>query len=128
VTDSDAIAAAIRQGGIIDITTTGKRSGSPRRIEIVFFYFDERIYISGAPGRRAWLANLHADPHLTFHLKRGVKADLPATARIITDEAERRPILERVCAIWNSLDRIEAFVARAPLIEVVLEDAALPGG
>ena len=54
------------------------------------------LYISGMPGRRAWMANLHADPRLTFHLKRGVEADLPATARIITDEAERRPILERI--------------------------------
>jgi deazaflavin-dependent oxidoreductase (nitroreductase family) len=120
--DQPAIAAALRQGGTIDITTTGRRSGSPRRIEIFFFSFDGRIYISGAPGRRAWLANLKADPRLTIHLKRGVRADLPATARVITGEAERRLILERICAIWNSLDRIEAFVARAPLIEASLDE------
>jgi deazaflavin-dependent oxidoreductase (nitroreductase family) len=126
VNDPQAIAAALGRGGTIDITTTGRRSGRPRRIEIVFFGFDGRIYISGAPGRRAWLANLKADPRLTFHLKRGARADLPATARIITDEAERRPILERICAIWNSLDRIEAFVARAPLVEVTVGDPSRP--
>ena len=49
-------------------------------------------------------------------------ADLPATARIITDEAERRPIIERVCATWNRTDRLEAFVAGAPLIEVTFDD------
>ena len=119
------IATALRQGGVIDITTTGRRSGKPRRIEIVFFDFDGRIYISGMPGRRGWLANLAADPRLMFHLKRGVQADLPATARIITDEAERRPIIERVCAVWNRMDRVEAFVARAPLIEVALDDSRL---
>jgi len=123
--DTAQIGAALRQGGIIDITTTGRRSGKPRRIEIVFFDFDGRIFISGMPGRRGWLANLSADPHLTFHLKRGVQADLPAMARIITDEAERRPIIERVCAAWNRMDRVEVFVARAPLIEVVFDDAAL---
>ena len=87
MSDPDAIAAALRQGGLIDITTTGRRSGRPRRIEIVLFSFEDRLYISGLPGRRAWLANLHADPRLTVHLKRGVRADLPAHARIISDEA-----------------------------------------
>jgi hypothetical protein len=48
-----------------------------------------------------------------FHLKQGIQADLPATARIITAESERRPIIERVCATWNRMDRVEAFVAGA---------------
>jgi deazaflavin-dependent oxidoreductase (nitroreductase family) len=123
--DQTALSAALRQGGIIDITTTGRRSGQPRRIEIVFFSFDGRVYISGMPGQRAWLANLAADPRLTFHLKRGIVADLPATARIITDPAERRPIIERVCATWNRLDQVEAFVAGSPLIELTFDDPTL---
>lgn len=123
--DQAPIAAALRRGGVIDITTTGRRTGRPRRIEIVFFGFDGHVYISGLPGRRGWLANLAADPRLTFHLKRGPVADLPATARIIEDEAERRPILERVCAAWNRGGQIEAFVARAPLIEVTFEDRTI---
>jgi deazaflavin-dependent oxidoreductase (nitroreductase family) len=123
--DQAAIVAALRQGGIIDITTNGRRSGQPRRIEIVFFAFDGRIYISGMPGQRAWLANLAADPRLTFHLKRGLAADLPATARIITEPAERRPVIERVCATWNRLDQVEAFVASSPLIEITFDDPTL---
>jgi deazaflavin-dependent oxidoreductase (nitroreductase family) len=128
MTDHDSIAAALLQGGTIDMTTTGRRSGKPRRIEIVFFNFDGRVYISGMPGRRAWIANLAADPRLTIHLKRGVLADLPATARIITGEAERRPIIERVCTAWNRMDRLEAFVAGAPLIEVTFDDPLLLTG
>lgn len=122
---SDLISTALERGGIIDITTTGRQSGRPRRIEIVFFDFDGRVYISGMPGRRAWMANLAADPRLTFHLKQGIQADLPATARIITAESERRRIIERVCATWNRMDRVEAFVAGAPLIEVSFDDEAL---
>jgi deazaflavin-dependent oxidoreductase (nitroreductase family) len=121
MTDQEAIAAALRRGGVIDITTTGRRSGRPRRIEIVFFHIDGRTYISGLPGRRAWMANLHADPHLTVHLKRGVRADLPATARIISDEPERRRILEHITEVWGREHQLDAFVARAPLIEVELE-------
>jgi deazaflavin-dependent oxidoreductase (nitroreductase family) len=128
MTDSEAIDAALQQGGVIDITTIGRRSGRPRRIEIVFFHIDGRTWISGAPGRRAWMANLHADRNLTFHLKRGIQADLPATARIVTDEAERRAILEHITAAWGHQQRLEVYVARAPLIEVTFKDGPDPAG
>ncbi len=121
------IRRALSHGQTIDITTTGRRSGRPRRIEIVFHNFDGRIYISGLPSRRkrAWLANLEADPHLTLHLKgRRVTADLPATARVISDEAERRAILSRIAAVWRRQD-LEAMINFSPLIEVTVEaDAA----
>jgi deazaflavin-dependent oxidoreductase (nitroreductase family) len=126
--DRDVIAAALSRGGTVDITTSGRRTGRPRRIEIVFFPIDGRVYISGLPGRRGWIANLGADPRLTFHLKGRVKADLPATARIIADEAERRPLLERITAAWNRQTQLEAFVARAPLIEVRFDDPSLVPG
>ena len=77
------------------------------------------------PGRRGWLANLGADPRMTFHLKRGVTADLPATARIVTDDAERRRLLEHITAVWGRQAQLDVFVARAPLIEVRFDDPAL---
>jgi deazaflavin-dependent oxidoreductase (nitroreductase family) len=126
--DQQQIRAALGGGGTIDITTTGRKSGQPRRIEIVFFNVDGRIYISGTPGTRAWIANLAADPHLTFHLKKGIQADLPATARIITDPAERRPVIEQVCRSWNRTDQVDAFLDGAPLIEVAFEDEELLAG
>ena len=125
MTDHAAISAALTRGGIIDITTSGRSSGQPRRIEIVFFNVDGRIYISGMPGRRAWMANLAADPHLTFHLKKGVQADLPATGRIVSDPAERRPVLEHVVNAWNRQPQLDAFVEGAPLIEIIFDDASL---
>jgi len=79
----------------IDITTTGRRSGEPRRIEIAFYRVGDDVYLSGVPGPspRDWLANLAARPRFTFHLKNTVVADLPATATVIVDPAERRRIL-----------------------------------
>lgn len=123
--DDAAIRQALQQGGTIDITTTGARSGEPRRIEIVFFPIDGRIYISGMPGRRAWLANLSADPHMTVHLKKGLTADLPATARVITDPDERKPILVTVTDAWKRQSQLQAFLDGAPLVEVTLDDASL---
>jgi len=51
----------------------------------------------------------------TLHLKRGLRADLPARARPIEDPAERRAVLTRVLAGWYDL---EAWVAGSPLVEV----------
>ena len=50
----------------IDITTTGRRSGQARRIEIWMLDVDGRFFITGTPGRRDWLANLLADPGSSF--------------------------------------------------------------
>ena len=44
----------LQGGGIIDITTTGRKSGRPHRIEIAFHSLNGKIYISGMPGRRDW--------------------------------------------------------------------------
>ena len=113
------IDSALERGHTIDITTTGRRSGKPRRLEIVFHNIGGRIYISGTPypRKRRWLLNLEADPHLTFHLKGKVKADLPATARVIDGDTERREVLPHVAREWKR-DDLDAMVRYSPLIEV----------
>ena len=118
---------AIISDQVVDITTTGRKTGQPRRIEVVFFDIDSRIYISGSPGSRAWIANLNADPRMTFHLKRGLQADLAGTARVITDPEERRPVMKAITTAWRSQDKFDAFFGRAPLIEVVFDDLSLLG-
>jgi len=122
----DQIRHSLTRGHRIDITTTGRKTGEPRRIEIVFHNIDGRLIITGSPRaehKRAWLLNLEADPHLTFHLKRGsAQADLPATARVITDATERRAIADWVVAnAWAGMD-VEAMAAHSPMIEVAIED------
>jgi len=84
----------------VDITTTGRRSGERRRIEIWMLDIDGRFFITGTPGRRDWLANLAADPRLVVHLKRRAHADLQATATPLTDESIRRFVLEHPSAHW----------------------------
>jgi F420H(2)-dependent quinone reductase len=117
----------------IDITTTGRRSGDPRRIETVFRRVDGVIYLTGIPASRprAWLLNLTADPTFTFHLKHEVVADLPATATVITDPAERRQILDPIVEDFNRQNGpdsewgeavLDDWVADAPLARVSFED------
>ena len=123
-----AIQRLLDRGGLIDITTTGRRSGRPRRLEIVFHNMDGRIVISGmpSPGRtRAWIHNLVADPRITLHLKGPLAADLPGTARVITEPAERRAVAEWL--IKHSWPRMDAdmMAASSPMIEVTLDQPAV---
>jgi deazaflavin-dependent oxidoreductase (nitroreductase family) len=106
---------------VVDISTTGRKSGQERRIEIVLHNIGGRLYISGQPSRarRGWLANLDANPKFTLHLKRGARADLAATAREITDPAERRQVLDEVAKHWNRRD-VDTMIQYSPLIEVTL--------
>jgi len=120
----DTIRRALSRGSLIDITTTGRRTARPHRVELVYHNFDGHIYISGRPGPRDWYANLLANPGFTFHLKRGLSADLPARARPITDEAERRAVMEKVGQAWGVRD-IERMIRSSPLVEVeILDEAA----
>ncbi len=121
----EAIERALSQGGLIDMTTTGRKTGLPRRIEIVFHVIGARIFITGMPSRRrrSWLANLEADPRLTFHLKGALRADLAATAREVTDVAERRAVFREVVKTWTNQD-VETMTRYSPLIEVTIDAQA----
>jgi len=115
---------ALARGGVIDITTIGRKTGQPHRIEIVFHNVGGRLYVSGMPGfKRSYIANLAADPHFIFHLKGAAKADLPAMARIISDEAERREVLPHIARIWKR-DDVDFMVSQSPLFEVTIDPAA----
>jgi deazaflavin-dependent oxidoreductase (nitroreductase family) len=111
----------LAHGQRIDITTRGRKTGQPRRIELVFHNVDGRIVISGKPGfPRGWIANLSADPRMTFHLKGRLVADLPAQGRVITDRAERERLLAPIARLWR-IDHA-LMVRSAPLIEVTFEE------
>ena len=119
---ADEIRRALARGHVIDITTTRRRSGAARRIEIVFHNIGGRLYISGTPSRRRrdWRVNLAANPRFTFHLKGPVRADLAATARVIAEEGERRAVLPHIARAWGR-DGLEAMVRDSPLIEVTID-------
>lgn len=122
-----SIRAALDRSQTIDLTTTGRRTGRPRRIEIMVHNIDGRLVISGMPvaGRtRGWLHNAGANPAVTLHYKAGPVFDVEGTARVIMDPAERRTLLERVARAWGRRD-VEAMVEHSPLIEVSV--AGYPG-
>lgn len=115
------IEQALQKDSLIDMTTIGRNTGKPHRIEIAFHNFDGVLYISGLPGRRDWYANLVAHPDFTFHLKQSVHADLAARAIPITDEPTRRQILSKVVDKWKRQRELETFVQSSPLVKVELD-------
>jgi deazaflavin-dependent oxidoreductase (nitroreductase family) len=120
-THTDEVRRALEHGHRIDITTTGRRSGRPRRIELVFHNVGGRIVISGRPGfPRGWVANLRADPSMTFHFKETVQADLPAVGRVVSDRQEREQLLAPIARLWR-ID-LAVMVASAPLVEVTFPE------
>jgi deazaflavin-dependent oxidoreductase (nitroreductase family) len=117
----DRVRRALERDRTIDITTIGKRSGKPRRIEIWFHNVDGVIYITGTPGRRDWYANLLAHPAFTFHLKGSVTADLSARATPITDPAGRRAVLTPILDKLGHASDLAAWMERSPLVRVSFE-------
>jgi deazaflavin-dependent oxidoreductase (nitroreductase family) len=114
----ERVPLALSNDRTIDITTTGRSSGLPRRIETWFYRVDDQIYLTGSPGRRDWYANLLANPDFTFHLKQSIGADLPAHAAPITDPEERRSIFERILSDLDGSQDLEAWLEGSPLMTV----------
>ena len=109
----------------IDITTTGRTTGRPHRIEMWFHNLAGRLYLTGTPGTRGWYANLLAHPEFTFHLKGAVRTDLAARATAVIEPAQRRAILSRLLERLGRTADVEAWVRDSPLVEVeILETAS----
>src|SRR5512132_2837288 len=114
----DAIRTALHHSQVIDLTTTGRRTGQQRRIEIFLHDDDGRLFISGLPRAdrtRDWLYNIAADPRGVVHLKRSVDANIPATARAITDPDDRLHHIEAAAKRWVSTD-VANTLQHSPLI------------
>ena len=116
--EAERVRNALAKDRTIDITTTGRTSGLPRRIETWFYRVDDQIYLTGSPGRRDWYANLLATPDFIFHLKQSAEADLPARATPITDPADRCMIFRRILSDLDGTEDLEAWLEGSPLVAV----------
>jgi deazaflavin-dependent oxidoreductase (nitroreductase family) len=114
----DATRTALHHSQVIDLTTTGRRTGQQRRVEIFLHDEDGLLFITGMPRAdrtRDWIHNIKADSRVVVHLKRSVVADLPATARVISDPEERRPLIEAAAKRWRRTD-VANMLQHSPLI------------
>ena len=71
------------------LTTTGRRSGQPHRIEIWYAADGDTLYLLSGGGRSSdWVQNLSADPVVLVEVNDDTR---PARARVVEggDEAEK---------------------------------------
>ena len=107
-----------------------RRSGQQRRIEIFLHDDDGRLFITGMPRAdrtRDWIYNIAADPSVVVHLKQSVVADIPATARVITDPDERLPLIEVAAKRWGRTD-VANMLQHSPLIVLSVDGDGSPSG
>jgi hypothetical protein len=103
----------------IELTTIGRRSGIPARIEIWWFHIDGRFIITGTPGPRDWYANVLEEPAVTIHSPFG---DVRGRAHPVTDRGLRHRVMTDAQLSWYQTQaELDALVATSPMIEIILD-------
>ena len=90
---------------VIRVTHRGRRSGLPRVLESTYCWDRVgKIYLSGYPGRRDWVANMAADPDVTVYtVEGGWWFAAPAIARVVRSREERLPYITEYVRHWLRL-------------------------
>jgi deazaflavin-dependent oxidoreductase (nitroreductase family) len=106
---------------VLDITTTGRRSGAPRRTHLIAVPYADTLALLGTNfGQRstpAWVHNLEADPHLTV-THHGVTVE--AVARAATAE-EQSAVLAASAGVYGGYLKYQDRIAHRRLRTFVLE-------
>lgn len=75
------------------LTTTGRKSGEPRQIEIWFTEYQGRYFIIAEHGSRAnWVQNIAANPNVQVRV---AGESFAATAKIVTDNLDAEMARQR---------------------------------
>jgi len=72
---------------VLYLTTTGRRTGLPREIEIWFVICCEQFYLFAETGDAAgWVKNIRRDPQVSVRI---AERQIAATARVLDRDADR---------------------------------------
>ena len=120
----ESIELHLKTDMVIDITTTGRRTGLPRRIEIWAHYMRGKMFIASRPGKRSWHSNMIANNNFMVHFKGALPTDLPAIARPVFDKTEKAEIFEIIRQETSYAERktmvLTEWVEMGCLVEVTL--------
>ena len=76
---------------VADLTTTGRKSGLPRTVELRFLFFKGNYYATSSKVQgKHWCQNLIANNAVEITAK---GETIPCTAKQVTDEALRKQVL-----------------------------------
>lgn len=89
------------------LTTTGRRTGRPHRIEIWFAAHEGRLYLlAGGRERSDWVRNLRANPGVTVELGDETRVGVARVLQANTDEDRlaRELLVSKYATPANALD------------------------
>jgi deazaflavin-dependent oxidoreductase (nitroreductase family) len=108
---------------VLDLTTTGRRSGRPRTSHLISIPVGDDLALLGTnfgqPATPAWVLNLEADPHASVTYR---GRTLPVVARPATD-AERAAVLERSRGIYGGYEKYQQRISNRRVRIFVVERA-----
>jgi deazaflavin-dependent oxidoreductase (nitroreductase family) len=111
---------------VLDVTTTGRRSGEPRRTHLIAVPYADSLALLGTNfGQRstpAWVLNLEADPRLTV-THHGVTLD--AVARPATPD-EQADVLTASAGVYGGYLKYQTRIAHRRLRVFLLRPASPP--
>ena len=104
------------------VTTTGRVTGRPHRIEIWYGVREATIYLLSGGGRRSdWVRNLEKEPDVTVRIE---GREYPGVARRVTDASEdayaRRALATKYQG-WIEGDEMSDWATQALVIAIDLE-------
>jgi deazaflavin-dependent oxidoreductase (nitroreductase family) len=108
---------------VLDLTTTGRRSGRPRTSHLISIPVGEDLAVLGTnfgqPATPAWVLNLEADPRATVTYR---GRTLAVVARPATD-AERAAVMDRSRGIYGGYEKYQQRISGRQVRVFVLEVA-----
>lgn len=120
----DAVRQALEVDRYVDITTTGRRTGEARRIEIWHHLVDGAVYLTSLPAKKSWYANMLTTPDITFHVKVSIQRDIPSKAVPIVDPDAKRDIFAKMKAEEERMAHVDVdrWVVESPLVRVDFQE------
>lgn len=111
-------------GNTVLLTTTGAKSGRPRKASLAFMWRgDDMVVIAskgGAPHHPGWYHNVKADPRVVVHSRAGIEDRI---AREAIGE-ERDKLFEQMASTWPNFAAYQARAKDRKIPVVVLSPVA----
>ena len=108
---------------VLDLTTTGRKSGSPRASHLISIPVGDDLAVIGSnfgqPNTPAWVLNLEAEPRATVVYKQRTVAVVARPA----SEDEARDVMERSRAIYGGYEKYVQRISGRRVRIFVLEPA-----
>lgn len=105
------------------LTTTGRKSGRPHRIEIWFAIDDRKLYLLSGGGAKAdWVKNIRKDGTVRIQVgSRSVEARA-RIARAGKEDARARELLDEKYMGWKSGKKLSSWARGATPVTIDLPD------